>query len=93
MSQEEEKHVVTDYKLKKDIDMYQKMGLSYEYATIVACNLNGVPERAQPIIDEMKEEQQEIEYGIKDFIPLHESIKINTSPTIITDVETKVTDN
>ena len=95
----EGKPLVTDYKIKKDIEMYQKMGLNYEYATVVACNINGVPERAQHIMDEMIEEQYEIANSIKDFIPLTEAIKsqitlreINTSHDII-DAKKEVTDN
>ncbi len=96
-------YVVTDYKIKKDIEMYQKMGLNHEYATLVACYSNGVHERAYHIISEMREEQYEIANSIKDFIPLvdHmlasglEAMKINSSPisNVSKTVETKESDN
>ena len=60
---------MTEYKIKKDIEMYLKMGLNNQYAVIVACVQNGVPDKAKEYLLEINEEQTELKKTIEDMVP------------------------
>ena len=59
---------VSDFKLNRDIEKYKKMGLDDRTSIIVACSINGIPEKANDILLEMNDEQAEIRRCLKDMV-------------------------
>lgn len=60
---------MTEFKIKKDIELYMKMGLNNQYAVIVSCIQNGVPEKAKDYLLEINEEQFELKKALEEMVP------------------------
>ena len=59
---------VSDFKLNKDIENYKRMGLDERTSVIVACSVNGVPEKATEILSELGDEQAELRKCLNEMI-------------------------
>lgn len=79
---------MTEFKIKKDIDMYMKMGLSNQYAVIVSCVQNGVPDKAKEYLLEINEEQLELKKALEEMIPFAKSEEPCKTSDIESDVKT-----
>jgi hypothetical protein len=66
---------VSDFKLNQDIEKYKKMGLDERTSIIVACSINGVPEKATDILCELGDEQGELRKCLNDMIEMSKSLQ------------------
>jgi hypothetical protein len=81
---------VTDFKLNQDIEKYKKMGLDERTSIIVACSVNGVPEKATEILSELGDEQAELRKCLNEMIEFSKLLlneETNISNDIIKDVK------
>lgn len=78
---------VTDFKLNQDIEKYKKMGLDERTSIIVACSINGIPERATDILAELNDEQFELKKALADMISFEEQQKIIYTDIVEQDVK------
>lgn len=60
------------FKLNKAVQNLIKLGLNQDLATIVACANNKCPEKAEDVIINLREEQQEIMEALKQFVKFDE---------------------
>ena len=73
---------VSDFKLNKDIEKYKKMGLDDRTAVIVACSVNGIPEKASDILAELNDEQYELNKALAEMIPFEKQNDIISSDIV-----------
>ena len=73
---------VTDFKLNQDIEKYKKMGLDERTSVIVACSVNGIPEKASDILAELNDEQYELKKALAEMIPFEKQHDIISSDII-----------
>lgn len=59
---------MSDYKIKQDIEKYKRDGLDEKTAIIVACAVNGVPEKATDILAELGDEQAELRKCLNEMV-------------------------
>lgn len=59
---------MSDFKLKQDIEKYKRDGLDEKTAIIVACAVNGVPEKATDILAELGDEQAELRKCLNEMV-------------------------
>jgi hypothetical protein len=59
---------MSDFKLKQDIEKYKRDGLDEKTAIIVACAVNGVPEKATDILVELGDEQAELRKCLNEMV-------------------------
>lgn len=67
-----ESPAINEFKLNKTVQNLVKLGLNQDLATIVACANNKCPEKAEDIIMNLREEQQEIMEALKEFQRIEE---------------------
>lgn len=79
----------TDFKLNKDIEKYQKMGLDERTAVIVACSVNGIPEKATDILAELNDEQFELNKALAEMIPFEKQHDIISSDILEQNVKSE----
>ena len=65
---------VSNFKLNQDIEKYKKMGLDERTSVIVACSVNGVPEKSTDILCELGDEQAELRRALADMVELSKSV-------------------
>jgi len=74
---------VSDFKLNQDIEKYKKMGLDERTSIIVACSINGVPEKATDILCELGDEQGELRKCLNDMIEMSKSLELRDEERFI----------
>ena len=74
---------VSDFKLNQDIEKYKKMGLDDRTSIIVACSVNGVPEKATELLSEIGDEQAELRKCLNDMIEFSKSLELRDEERFI----------
>ena len=78
---------VSDFKLNQDIEKYKKMGLDDRTSIIVACSVNGVPEKATELLSEIGDEQAELRKCLNDMVELSKSLQEISNNIVEQDVK------